>query len=154
MSQKIVKLTRQECFDASMVGVLRMIESLGLQDKHGAKNSTLQEKIGIQILGAMGEMVVAKHLGIFWSRSVNTFHNVADIQGGIEVRTVGKPSHRLMIRKDDNPNATFFLVVPSPRPPVFRIVGSILGRDGMRDEFIDNPNGSGEAWFVAQGALR
>jgi len=154
MSQKIVKLTRQECFDASMVGVLRMIGSLHIKNKHGAKAKNLHETIGIDILGAMGEMALAKHLGVFWSRSINTFHNVADIQGGIEVRTVSAPHYKLILRGNDDPDRTYFLVAPAPEPPVFKIIGSILGRDGMKPEFKGDPNGQGEAWFVPQAMLR
>jgi len=155
MSEKVT-LTRLECFDAAMVGILRFIESLfaGHEDKGGAKDEDFCTRIGIDILGAMGELVIAKILNLHWSRSINGFKTTPDIEPNLEVKTPRKSHHRLMIRKGDDPSRIYVLVLPDPEPPFFKVVGSIRGFDAMLEEHVENPGNRGEAYFVPTEKLR
>ncbi len=101
------------------------------------------------IEGAAGELAVAKHLGVFWSASINTFH-LPDV-GDYQVRSMGHDHYGLVLRDDDADDQCFILAVG--KAPRFRVPGWIWGVEGKRDEWKAAPNGGRVAFFVPQDVL-
>jgi hypothetical protein len=83
--------------------------------------------------------------------TVNTFRSQPDLRN-LEIRGRSKPWHDLIIRKDDNPDSPYVLVVQESEN-TFRIVGWIMGKDAQRPEWLASHGGREEAWFVPQKAL-
>jgi hypothetical protein len=153
----IVRLEWPEVMSAAIIGVLRQVASLNkgrsikraLINRHAAGDENQWDR---HCLGAIGECAFAKWNGVYWSRDVNTFKDVADV-GEYEVRTRAKSHWDLIIRSDDPPERFYVLVTTAPEMPVFKVHGYILGADAQRDEFKQNYGGHGEAWFVPQKEL-
>lgn len=143
----LVRLTWEEAAMAADVGRRRQLTSLrsGHKDKHGYSG----DGWGIHIEGAMGEMVLAKHLGIHWDGSINTFKR--DDLPGVQVRTRSGHHYDLIIRTDDDPNSRFVLV--TGKCPNYRIRGWIQGQDGMQEEWLKDYGQRPKAYFVPQGLL-
>lgn len=143
-----VTLTWNEAAMAADVGRRRQLESLrsGLRDKHGYEG----DGWGNHIEGAMGEIALAKHLGVYWDGSINTFK--ANDLPGLQVRTRSRPTYELIIRKDDSPDERFVLV--TGRCPNYTIQGWIAGRDGMQEQWLAAHGGRAPAYFVPHSALR
>jgi hypothetical protein len=108
-------------------------------------------RIQQEILGACGEMAVCKHLGLFWTPSVNTFHHEPDIPPDIEVRSTDRLDGSLIVRDNDPPDRRYFLV--TGKPPSLLVVGFISGHEARKDEWVRDPHGHRPAWFVPQHAL-
>ena len=144
-----VNLTLAEMSIAAQVGVRRNLEAINknLRGKHGFDGSAWT----VHIEGAAGEMAVAKTFGIYWDGSVNTFKNGGDVQS-YQVRTRSNIKWDLIVRDDDRDDDTFILVVG--QAPRFFIVGSIVGRDAKKNEFLQSYGNRPEAWFVPQSSLR
>lgn len=109
------------------------------------------ERIQQETLGVCGEMAVCKAINKMWKPSVNTFHNLPDVEPNIEVRATENTNGCLIIRENDPEDRWYFLVIGTP--PIVTVVGYIRGREGKRNEWIRDPNGYRTAWFVPQDAL-
>lgn len=120
---------------------------MNLPDRHGYSGDGLK----VHIQGAAGEYAVASAIGVEWDATVNTFKYGGDV-GSLQVRTRSNHAWDLILRKDDRPDDTFYLV--TGEPPHLRIVGSITARDGMVDEHIARHGGRPAAWFVPHAALK
>lgn len=143
-----VKLTYAEVQAAALTGVQRHVESLkaGHQNRYAANKDNAWQ---LDIQGALGEMAVAKALGIFWSHSVNAF-KAPDV-GTLHVRSSTNADAPLIVRPGDDQAAAFVLVTGSDN--VWTVHGWIRASAARRDEWRGNPGGYGEAWFVPQQAL-
>ncbi len=103
------------------------------------------------MVGAAGELALAKALGVYWNFSVDTFRTKPDV-AGYEVRTRTNPKWDLFIRGNDSDRRKYALVVIDNGG--FRIVGYMLGADAKRREWLrDYGNRSAAAYFVPQAAL-
>lgn len=109
------------------------------------------ERIRQETLGVCGEMAVCKAINKMWKPTVNTFHNVPDVEPNIEVRSTENTNGSLIIRENDDDNRWYFLVIGEP--PNVTVVGYIWGANAKQDQWIKNPNGYRTAWFVPQDAL-
>ncbi len=109
------------------------------------------ERIKQETLGACGEMAVCKVIGKFWKPSVNTFHNIADIEPDIEVRSTDRQDGCLIVRDNDPDERWYFLVIGEP--PNVTVVGYIRGADARQERWLRNPNDFRKAYFVPQSAL-
>lgn len=101
-------------------------------------------------MGAVGELAFAKYREIPWDESVDTYHGTPDV-GGVEVRATTYEDGHLVIRDNDADDRIFVLVTGSA--PEVEIRGWIRGADAKRDEFLRDPHGYRQAWFVPQDAL-
>jgi hypothetical protein len=137
-----VKLEWHEVVMASEIGRYRQLASIkrGLADKHGFSGDGWSEHVE----GACGEMVVAKHLGVYWDGGINTFKE-PDLPG-IQVRTRSRHSFDLIVRPDDSDTDQFVLV--TGHCPSYRIRGWILGRDAKKPEHLKDHGGRPPAYFV------
>lgn len=116
--QPIVTLTHTELFFAAQVGVCWTMQAIkrGHGSTYGIGKDEQWERA---IQGAIGEMVVAKHFGIYWTGNVGIV-GAPDV-GEIEVRTTQHQPGHLIIHKRDDDKKTFVLV--TGKPPSFRLAG-------------------------------
>jgi hypothetical protein len=144
----MIKLTDSEVEMAAQVGLRRQLEALrkGLPDKHGYEG----DGWGIHIEGALGELALAKFLGVYWDGSVNTFKTKGDL-GETEVRTRSRSDYDLIVREDDREDAVYVLVVG--KAPAYRVVGWMLGKEAKQDRWVRTYGGRTPAYFVPQAAL-
>jgi hypothetical protein len=122
---------------------------LGLKDRAGDK-ARFDDPLAANINGALGEVAVARYLGLPLPLSVNTFHNVPDLPPDIEVRWRGKSHYDLIIRPNDKPGRRYVLV--TGRRPTYTVHGCFT-KEAVCDEWIRDYAGIGPAWFVPQAAL-
>lgn len=146
----VTTLTPAEMTLAMVIGGMREVTALrdGRTDAQGAPPA-----LGFQyhILGAVGELAVAKRLNVFWSGTIGRVDAPGDV-GPLQVRTGTGDTYRLCIYPRDPDGARFVLVVGLP--PHVRVVGWLFGRDGKREEWWCDPTGKGRpAYFVPQAAL-
>lgn len=147
-----VPLTPWEYKAAVDLAVTRMAVSIDQGTKDIAHESRdWFERLRVDVLGACGEIAVAKAVNKFWSPSVNTMHRIADVGTNIEVRATDRENGSLIIRGNDDEDRWYFLVTGEPPEMVVR--GYIRGADARRDEWVRNPHGHRTAWFVPQSAL-
>ena len=144
-----ITLTKWECAQAAIVGVLRQTEAIGRNLKSKLPSSN---PFQIHCEGACGEMAASKAIDRYWSGSVNTFKNGGDIGEKVQVRTASKPDGKLVVRSDDRDDDYFILV--TGQAPTYYVHGWLLGKDAKKAKYLDNPAGRGEAWFVPQSDLR
>lgn len=147
-----VRLTWPEVYRAGCVGLSARLGALrkGFKDKFESNRS---DEFGNHIIGACGEKAVAKHLGLYWNDDLDGDCKKADVGKNVQVRTVTKASHRLIIRPHDNDEHFLFLVVSEL--PVFHILGWVLTKEGKQDQWLtDAGNGGQAAYFVPQEFLR
>lgn len=129
---------------------MRYVQNLrnGRKDKHGC---SLEVGWQTHCEGACGELVLAKHLGVYWSGSIGAMK--ADDVARFQVRTRSRHSYELNLFRDDPPDRAFVLVTGTA--PRFRIRGWIYARDGQSDSYWSDPAKNGRpAFFVPHEALR
>jgi hypothetical protein len=85
------------------------------------------------ITGALGELTVAKALGIYWDPNIGgNDHGAGDV-GRFEVRATTRTPAGLVIRERDRDAAAFVLVTGTP--PRLCIRGWCFARDAKRPEY-------------------
>lgn len=145
-----VKLTESEMRMAAGVGIDRQIQSVvrGLQDKHGYTGNGWD----IHILGALTELVVAKHFGLYWEGGVNTFKK-PDV-AGYQIRYNNTTPNYLIIRPEDDVKETYICVVG--KAPTFFIAGWMTGKEAKVKKWFGNPfkNKRPDAFCVPVNELR
>lgn len=146
-----VTLERAEVTQAAIIGVDRFMESRAKGRQHNLPVKPGDDLLSLDIKGAMGEMAYAKARGLYYEPRVNTFKE-ADFGSNVQIRTGAEEGHSLIIRKTDNPEHFYVLVIGSA--PTFRVVGWIKGADAMAQAaWLKDWAGRSEAWFVPQSAL-
>ena len=147
----IVRLTWSEMMIAHMVAGQRIVLNAknGAKPKHGAPEGIAGDMI--HVLSTRGEMVVAKAFNLYWSGASGDYKAV-DVGGLIEVRTVPVSTHRLMLHPDDKELPT--VLVDASRSPEFRLCGWLMGQDGKRQDWWEDPTGKDRpAFFVPHASL-
>lgn len=133
------------------VGIRRFRESRAAGRNHARSiKRGWTERLRDETVGCLAELAVAHAKGVPWSRSVNTFKKIPDVDGH-EVRATWRPDGHMPIREDDPDDRWYIFVVGDG--PVMTIVGSMRGRDAKQDRWLRNPHGRRPAWFVPQAAL-
>lgn len=138
-----VKLDWAERLMAIVVGGERTIqdEAMHLKGAHGV-DETCPE---CDLTGAIGEIALAKHFGVFWSGTVGQL-NLPDV-GDVQVRATTNANGNLFIAKavkpngkpGDNPNHRFYFAVVR-RAGYVDLHGWILGREAQVPEFWKDPS--------------
>jgi len=143
-----------------MVGIRRQIESFKAKEQNEAHNPKYGWHIDIE--GACAEMAFAKHFGLYWDGSVNTF-KAPDV-GLMQVRSTMRLDGGLIIRPKDEAHERYALVVGSTRCPneltggrpgcgYFVMVGWMLGSDIKQDKYLAFKDSDTPAWLVPQRDL-
>lgn len=147
MSYNIV-LTPAEMLVAAQVGIQRQVQNLkhNVQAAYGARR---EHDWQLNIEGALGEMALAKYLGIYWDGKGEM--REPDV-GNVDVRTTPKPNNRLILHPKDPDDRVFYLLTGYNGQYVVR--GSILGKDGKKQEYWTDPKTGRPAYFVPQEALK
>ena len=107
----------------------------------------------IHVLGALGEMAVAKASSLYWSPKAvpgGLDSEEGDFYG-IEVRTTEYGTGRLIVKRNDPENRVYLLV--TGKAPNFTVVGYCSGDEAKNDQFWDSGQRS-PAFFVPQSSLR
>lgn len=104
-----VKLTQAELREAAIGGVDRRLSALAMNRRstHPETPDHLQHWYQTSIVGAIGELAVAKALGLRWDPTIGRI-DATDV-GNYEVRTTEQPNPVLRIRAHDNAAKTFLL---------------------------------------------
>lgn len=148
-----VTLTVPEYISAVQVAIARfMVSELSNMNHASTYQRTWFERLQEEIVGACGERAWGKYRNQHWDASVNTFHNVPDARGNVEIRATTRDDGRLIVRANDSQNRYYVLV--TGEPPVLVIRGWMQGKDARRDQWVSNPHGHRQAWFVPQSALK
>lgn len=124
MSIKVM-LTPSEIMSGAIVGVMRQVQNInkGRVPAHGSGNENDWQ---LHIEGALGEMAVAKALGIYWSGSLGNLSH-PDV-GLLQVRTRSKHGWSLILHKEDNDDDIFVLAAGVNGS--YTLDGWIYARDG------------------------
>jgi hypothetical protein len=147
-----IKIEPMEFFHAVDTARSRMMVSMAMRMNAATTyERSLNQRMNEEVIGAVGEIAIAKTLNAFHIGSVNTFHRVPDCIADTEVRSTPLENGSLIIR-DNDANDRYYVLVVGEAPKV-RIVGWILGEDAKQDKWIRNPHGHRKAWFVPQEAL-
>jgi len=101
--------------------------------------------------GCLAELVVAKHLGVWWSGE--GLYEFSDV-GQVEVRYAHKRNYRLILHDDDHDNRPYVLVTGEGSLGTFWIDGWIMGCDGKNDDWWEDPGTARPAYFVPRDQLR
>lgn len=147
-----VTLSTLDFLDATDVAVKRMRASAERGLCHAnVRQRSLTTRLYNDVQGAASELGVARWLGVPWSRSVNTFHDDADVGEDVDVRSTEHRKGALILRDNDPPYRWFVLVTGVP--PVLTLRGYMWGADAMAPHWWRNADGTRGAWWVPQGEL-
>jgi len=139
-----VCVTACEVRYAALVGIARD----GDAKVHGRKPRWPVGTLVAHIVGALGELVVSKALGIYWRPVIDRRDTAYGDVAGYEVKATQYPDGYLRLRADAKPDRPYVLV--TGEPPALEIRGWIYARDGMRAEWWDERDGE---YHVPQSAL-
>ena len=144
-----VQLKIDEIILGVVIGVMRHIrnEKCGYQHKYGMTDDKSWQG---HIQGALGELVFAKYLGVYWTGNLGDLRSpdVAEF----EVRSTASHENRLIVHKPDADDRRFYLV--TGKMVTWKIHGWILGRDGKQDRWWEDPQNKNRwAYFVPHKAL-
>lgn len=144
-----VSLSWPEIRSAAYGGIDRMIRARakGFAPAYGVP----RDEIAADIIGAIGEVVVAKTIGCYWTGDLGRTDGGAPDIGPFHVRTRPRSDGELILWPNDRDDGPFLLVV-FDRLPYFRIVGWCYGREGKVPEFEATTGRPG--YFVPQRVLR
>jgi hypothetical protein len=150
----MVKLEPYEMDHAVLCGTKRRAASRDRPNTVTKEDMKTEEQwIENDVNGAAAEMVVAKALNRYWSGSVNTFKNGADVGESIQVRWSPKDHNSLIVR-DNDPDDQWFFFVTGDLSRGMRIHGYIRGGEAKREEWREDRGGYGKpAFFVPHAAL-
>lgn len=91
MSQRpAVVLTPWELIDAAHVGIRRHCRNVMTPNRHNLQPT--EAEWHYDILGAIGECVLAKHLGVYWTGAGIAGPDKGDVGKNLRVRTTREPA--------------------------------------------------------------
>jgi hypothetical protein len=150
----VVTLTWQEVVQASTVGLRRRIASMqqSFGERNGVARKGAAERWYYNIVGACGELAVAKAVNAYWPSAINQAKDEADVGHDIQVRCLAEPHYDLIVRKDDPDYFRYVLCVGEP--PTLTLVGWVWGFEAKRPEWLyDRGERNEECYWVPQAAL-
>lgn len=148
-----VELTIPEMSMALNAAWLRIVASAQQRLNHKTTyDRPMSKRIQEEFVGACGEIAVGKAANKFFVPSVNTYHRVPDCLSDCEVRSTDREDGALIVRDNDSDERKFILAVAVGE--TVRLVGWLTGRDAKKQEWVKNPHGWRQSWFVPQSALR
>lgn len=141
-------LDTKEMLIAAQVGVIRQIENTkkARVPAHGQEPDRNYQD---HIIGAMGEMVVAKALNLWW-QGMFVFRGPDVV---VQVRTADGLRKRLILHPSDKDDE-IFVHVRTDGLGYFELVGWIKAKDGKRPEYWSDPTKKNRhAFFVPNDKL-
>lgn len=154
-----VKLGALELLLGAVVGMHRAINAVTGDRQNRARGIDADSNIWTRhIEGAIAELVVAKALDKFWGGAGDLYRtkaaggDVGRLQVRCRIASAYDQNKRLIVQQADSEDEDFVLVVG--RAPTYRVAGwRNAGEARRHPEWLDNPGGFGEAWFVPQASL-
>lgn len=145
----VVTLTTHEIRAAAQAGVdRRIVSATRLDPRYGASR---EDPWGLDIIGALGELVVAKVFDRFpFPDGVEGPDYSGDLGRQYEVRSTTRPNGALIVHKGDPDKRPFILV--RGQVPTFEIAGWLLGGQAKRTEWWRTDTGR-PAYFAPADAL-
>ena len=128
----VIRPTEAELHLAASVGVLRTIFAVRNNLKRG-KNNHEDAGSADNVTGAIGEMMVAKHLDYFWSGTIGTVKAVADVGPCFQVRATDHPHGKLIAYPEDNDRQPYILA--RVLLPDVHLVGWLWGAEAKQKQF-------------------
>lgn len=150
-----VELTQREWEIARFVAGQRNDAGNTAGADNGKYGNTLSA-FTLHLRGCLGEMAAAKGLNRYWSGAGTGYHNDMDL-GVEQVRMTVHATGRLIIRPEDVRRPTIdapWVLVIQHDSLRYTLAGWIIGREGVREEYLASPSGRTPAYFVPQWALR
>lgn len=146
-----VRLDWDEMMRGCTAGSMRVVRHLMKNDLDHKWGMSTALAFDNNCYGCLAELVVAKHLGVWWSGE--GLYEFSDV-GQVEVRYAHKRNFRLILHDDDLDDRPYVLVTGEGAGGSFWIDGWIMGRDGKHDEWWEDPGTSRPAYFVPRDQLR
>lgn len=148
-----VKLTLPEWDLAVNTARLRIISSVsqGLNPATTYKRNALT-RLTEEVVGACGEIGMAKALGLWFVPGLNTFHVSADVLHDVEVRGTALPHGSLIVRDNDADERRFVLALVDGTSVT--LAGWLWGGEAKQEKWFRKPPKERPAWFVPQRAVR
>lgn len=112
-----------------------------------------KEALTIHILGAAGEMAVAKYMNMkeYLYKEKHAKRGSCDLPHNIDVKTAGKHSYRLIVQNKESKNKKYVLVTIENKEIL--IHGWIDGDKAMNEKFWCDPKGGRPAFFISKEHL-
>jgi len=130
-----------------MVGIQRQLEDIKWKNK-GSFEAKANYAWQMHIEGALTECAMAKYLNVYWNKVKWDLPDVGDV----DVRSSSKPNGELIIRRNDDPNKKYYLLIGLNGE--YEIKGWLYGKEAMKDQFwTSKDTGRPPAWFVPQEYL-
>lgn len=152
---KYVTISPDEFSLCVQVANARQVSSIKKKgrDSVNRKNNWVEE-LDKHIIGCIGELAVAKVIGVTWTGSVDTFKTESDLSGNIQVRHRSNPVWDLIVRTNDNDDDVFVLSRGIP-PGAVEVAGWIKGKHAKREEWLRDYGGYGRpSYFVDSAHLK
>ncbi len=140
--EAVADVAHQRIAEAARMGLL--------SDRSTDVERGWRERYLREFQGAFAEAAFCHLIDVPWSRSVNTFHNVPDVEPDWEIRSTHEDGHCLLLRDNDPPERRYVLAVVNRLAdhPTVKFVGAITGTEGRKRGIERDPGGKRPAWFV------
>jgi len=103
----------------------------------------------LAVEGCLGEMALAKHLGVYWRGKGETW--LPDV-GKVDVRTTPYPNGKLIVHDGDDPDRRYYLLTGLNGTYIVR--GYMRGQEAINPKYWSDPTGKNRhAYFVPQKNL-
>ena len=137
------------------VGHAREMDSIKRKGKDNLnKKDNWLDELNPHIVGCVGELAVAKVIGVSWTGDVGTFASKSDLSGNVQVRHRTNPTWQLIVRDKDKDDDLFILSRGMP-PSLVEVVGWIQGRDAKNAEWLKDYGNYGKpSFFVPDNQLK
>lgn len=138
-----VELSPDEMRIGKHVGLCRAAANRerGNEHRHGTPPEVMIEA---DIVGAQGEMAVAKHLNVYWSG--NTRSGDYDVGGFLQVKTTMATDLNLIVRLNAKPTDPYALAWRKGGPQ-FVMVGWMWAAVAMQEQYRTKQRYGGEAYY-------
>jgi hypothetical protein len=106
--------------------------------------------LAIHRLGARGEAAAKLYLNpVKWNAFADELDGLPDFEDWIDVKTRSKTWYDLPVQKKCPPPWANVLITGESHPH-YQIIGWVWARDAMKPEYLSDPAGGREAYFVKQ----
>lgn len=131
MRNVTVRLSMYEIRQAAIAGLERELAAI-VKARQDANGTPERDAWGLHIGGCLGELAVAKWLGVYWDGAFRQKLVAGDV-GALEVRYTDWTNGRLLIKEKDADDAAYLLVTGPSLQQCFTIRGWIVGGDAKKD---------------------
>lgn len=144
-----VTLTWSEMMLAHMVAAERIVMNAkrAVTPRYNSDHSEWKH-----LVSTRGEIAVAKALNLYWSGCTAGDYQAVDVGGCVQVRAVDKPGRRLILHPADGDTLPFVLADTS-LAPVVHLQGWMMGGEGKRPHWWQDPRRDGSHAFFVEGPL-